>query len=136
MTAFLAPHGDRIYAALRIVAGFLFLCHGMQKVLGFFGGAPDMPAPLLWIGGLIELVGGDAQEKLGPAFYAQAIAAYVRVADEHPNSDLVPAAYFMAHQPQALLPIENRGELAALYSFVFLLIAVRGSGTWSIDGSR
>ena len=109
MTAFLAPHGDRIYAALRIVAGFLFLCHGMQKVLGFFGGAPDMPAPLLWIGGLIELVGGAL---------------------------VMAVAYFMAHQPQALLPIENRGELAALYSFVFLLIAVRGSGTWSIDGSR
>jgi putative oxidoreductase len=35
-----------------------------------------------------------------------------------------------------LFPIENGGELAALYSFAFLLIAVRGSGTWSVDGSR
>jgi len=45
-------------------------------------------------------------------------------------------AYFMAHQSKGLLPIENHGELAALYSFVFLLIAVRGSGEWSVDASR
>jgi putative oxidoreductase len=125
MTAFLAPHGDRIYAALRIVAGFLFLCHGAQKILGFFGGPPEMPAPMLWIAGGIELVGG-ALVMVG---FRTGWAAFL-------CSGLMAAAYFMAHQPKGLLPIENHGELAALYSFVFLLIAVRGSGTWSIDGSR
>jgi putative oxidoreductase len=43
-------------------------------------------------------------------------------------------AYFMVHQPQGLWPIQNKGELAALYCFVFLYIAARGSGVWSVDG--
>ena len=42
-------------------------------------------------------------------------------------------AYFMAHAPQGLFPLENRGELAALYSFVFLYLAVAGGGVWSLD---
>ncbi len=59
MPAFLKPHEGRIYAALRIVAGFLFLCHGAQKVLGVFGGPhPDLPTAMVWAAGLIELVGG------------------------------------------------------------------------------
>jgi len=44
-------------------------------------------------------------------------------------------AYFMAHQPAGLLPIMNKGELAALYSFVLLFITARGSGPWSIDAA-
>jgi putative oxidoreductase len=125
MTAFLKPHEERIYAALRIVAGFLFLCHGAQKIFGLFGGAPSMPAPLLWTAGLIEL-GGGALIMVG---FRTHWAAFL-------CSGLMAAAYFMAHQPNALLPIQNRGELAALYSFVFLFIAVRGSGIWSVDASR
>jgi putative oxidoreductase len=42
-------------------------------------------------------------------------------------------AYFMAHQPRGLLPIVNGGELAAIYSFVFLYFAVAGAGPWSLD---
>lgn len=125
MTAFLEPHGDRVYAALRIVAGFLFLCHGMQKIFGLFGGAPDMPVPVHWISGGIELVGGALVMVGLRAGWAAFLC-----------SGLMAAAYFMAHQPKGLFPIENHGELAAIYSFVFLLIAVRGSGIWSVDAAR
>ncbi|UCE87124.1 MAG: DoxX family protein, partial [Deltaproteobacteria bacterium] len=58
MTAFLTPHGDRIYALLRIVVGFLFLCHGAQKLFGLFGGGPAEMSALLWIAGIVEFVGG------------------------------------------------------------------------------
>jgi putative oxidoreductase len=46
------------------------------------------------------------------------------------------AAYFMAHQPQALLPVANKGEMAILYCFAFLLIAAKGSGRYSLDDAR
>ena len=126
MPAFLRPHEARIYAALRIVVGFLFLCHGAQKIFGVFGGPhPDLPTAMVWAAGLIELVGG-ALIALG--FHTR-WAAFV-------CSGQMAVAYFVAHQGQALFPIENRGELAALYTFVFLFIAVRGAGIWSLDAQR
>ncbi len=125
MATFLKPHAEKIYAALRIVAGFMFMCHGMQKVFGLFGGAPPMPAPVFWTAGLIELVGGALVMTGFMAGWAGFLC-----------SGLMAAAYFMAHQSKGLLPIANHGELAALYSFVFLLIAVKGSGIWSVDASR
>ena len=127
MPAFLTPHTDRIYAAMRIVTGFLFACHGLQKVFGAFGGSGpgQMPAAMFWTAGIIELVGGLAV-MIG---FRASWAAFL-------CSGLMAFAYFIAHQPNALFPIENRGELAALYSFVFLFIAAKGSGTWSVDGNR
>jgi putative oxidoreductase len=126
VTTFLKPYEARIYAALRIVAGLLFACHGAQKVFGVFGGPhPDLPIAMVWAAGLIELVGG-ALVAIG---LQTRWAAFV-------CSGQMAVAYFMVHQARGLFPIENGGEPAALYSFVFLLIAVRGAGTWSIDGSR
>ena len=59
MKAQLGRHSDTIYALLRIVAGFLFACHGAQKIFGLFGGAPpEAPAFVVWAAGSIELVGG------------------------------------------------------------------------------
>jgi putative oxidoreductase len=127
MPAFLQPYEDRIYAIMRIVVGFLFLCHGVQKVMGGLAGQipEQMPAPMFWAAGLIELVGG-ALVMVG---LATGWAAFV-------CSGQMAVAYFIAHQKDGLLPIQNRGELAALYSFVFLFIAVRGSGIWSVDAAR
>ena len=126
MPAFLRPHEARIYAALRIVVGFLFLCHGAQKIFGVFGGPhPDLPTATVWAAGLIELVGGA----LVAVGFQTRWAAFV-------CSGQMAVAYFMVHQANALFPIENHGEPAALYSFVFLFIAVRGAGIWSVDGSR
>ncbi len=126
MNRYLRRFDSEIYALFRFVAGFLFLCHGAQKVFGVFGGPhPDMPVGLAWAAGLIELVGGAL---VAVGLFAS-WAAFV-------CSGQMAVAYFMAHQPQGLFPIENRGELAVLYAFVFLLIAARGSGRWSVDRMR
>ncbi len=115
-----------IYALFRMVAGFLFLCHGAQKLFGLFGGPPgEMPAGLLYTAGAIEFAGG-ALVALG--LYAS-WAAFI-------CSGQMAVAYFMVHQSMGFFPIQNHGEPAALYAFVFLLIAARGNGTWSLGPSR
>lgn len=125
---FLTPHFDKIYALTRILAGMMFTLHGMQKVLGMFGGAPaEAPVFIVWGAGLIELIGGPLIALglfAGPAAFLA--------------SGTMAVAFFMAHALPggSILPIENGGELAALYCWVFLMIATRGSGTWSIDEAR
>ena len=115
------------YAALRIAAGAMFLFHGSQKLLGFPGGKP--PPELLsqmWIGGIIELVCGGLIA-LGLLTRAAAFLA----------SGMMAVAYMQFHWKGAFgadfLPIVNKGELAVLYCFVFLLFCVRGAGPISID---
>lgn len=123
---FLAKYTDPIYAALRIVAGFLFACHGADKLFGVFGGQKFTAAtPLPFAAGIIELVAGVL---IMVGFFG-GIAAFIA-------SGQMAVAYFIGHQGKGALPIQNGGELAALYSFVFLYIAARGSGIWSIDAAR
>jgi putative oxidoreductase len=126
---FLAPHADKIYAALRILAGLMFMQHGLQKLFGMFGGAPaEAPAFIVYGAGSIELIAG-ALIALGlftgpAAFIASGTMAF---------------AFFLGHVIPAkgnLIPIVNKGELAALYCWVFLVIAAKGSGIWSVDGAR
>jgi putative oxidoreductase len=112
-----------IYAALRIVTGFLFACHGAQKLFGVLGGNQAEMFGLMWVGGVIELVGG-ALVAIG---FRSSLAAFV-------CSGQMAVAYFMFHQPKGALPIQNNGELAALYAFLFLYIAARGPGILSVDG--
>ena len=121
----LARFDDRIYALARIVVGFLFLCHGVQKLFLADGPPESMPAPLFFAAGGIELVAG-AMVAVGLLTSWAAFLASGQMA----------VAYFMAHLPRGLLPIENGGELAVLYCWIFLLIAVRGSGRWSADDRR
>jgi putative oxidoreductase len=127
MASFMRPFESQAYAAFRIVAGFLFLWHGSQKLLGF----PPLPAEfsppafILYVAGPIELIGGI----LVMIGLLTSWAAFL-------CSGLMAAAYWMAHGTNALLPIQNQGELAALYCFAFLFISARGAGIWSIDGSR
>jgi putative oxidoreductase len=110
------------YAAMRVVAGLLFLFHGLQKLAGLYGGhvVPMMSLP--WIAGVIELVGGV----LVMIGLFTPIVAFI-------CSGEMAVAYFMAHQPKGPWPIQNQGELAALYCFVFLYIAARGGGMLSVD---
>jgi len=115
------PH---TYALLRIVAGFLFLAHGAQKIFGVLGGQQVELVSQMGLAGVIELVGG-LMIMLG--FYG-GYAAFI-------CSGLMAAAYFMAHAPQGFWPIVNKGELAALYSFLFLYISTKGSGGWSVDAA-
>ncbi len=111
-----------IYAALRIVAGFLFACHGAQKLFGALGGERQTD-PLMMTAGIIEFFGG-LMIMLG--LWAGP-AAFI-------SSGEMAVAYFMVHAPQGLWPIQNHGELAALYAFLLLYIAALGSGALSLDG--
>ena len=113
------------YALLRIVAGLLYLFHGLQKLFGMYGGQvmPTMSQP--WLAGVIELTAGV----LILIGFCTSIAAFVA-------SGEMAAAYFIAHAPRGFWPIENGGELAALYCFIFLFIAARGSGIWGVDWLR
>jgi putative oxidoreductase len=123
---FMERFASETHALLRIVTGFLFLCHGTQKLFGFPGDVPaEAPLFVLYLAGPIELVGGALVM----------IGLYTRWA-AFLCSGLMASAYWLAHGTHALLPIVNRGELAALYCFVFLFLSAAGSGIWSVDGAR
>lgn len=114
------------YAAMRIVAGAAFAQHGARKLFGVFGGdAPVEWLSLMGLAGAIELCGGV----LVAAGLLTRYAAFV-------SSGLMAAAYFMAHARRGFWPIENDGELAMLFCFLFLYIATRGSGPLGFDRSR
>jgi len=121
MSRFLGRYANAFYALLRFVAGFLFMFHGLQKHFGAFGGEVTPAGSLLWFGGIIELVGGILIMIGLLASWAAFLA-----------SGMMAVAYFMVHQPGGTWPIQNHGELAALYAFVFLYIAARGSGPFSV----
>jgi putative oxidoreductase len=118
-------------SAVRIVVSFLFLCHSAQGLVGAFGGvdgngtAVDFGSWPGWWGSLIELVAG-LLVLLG--LFTRPAAVVL--------SGVMAYAYFTVHQPTGALPIQNMGELAALYSWIFLLIAVLGSGTFALDALR
>ena len=107
--SFLQPFAGYLYAAMRIVVGFLFVWHGTQKVLGFPPSGMEMPAFIQWVAGPIELVGG-----------LFVMVGFLTAPTAFLCSGLMAAAYWMAHGLKAPLPIQNGGELAALYCFVFL----------------
>lgn len=123
MATFMRDYEHQTYALLRIVAGFLLLWHGLQKLFGFPGEGPPAPDFVRFVAGPIELIAG-LFVMIG---FATRWAAFL-------CSGLMAAAYWMAHGTQHPLPIVNRGELAALYCFVFLFIAARGPGIWSVEG--
>ena len=125
MANFMKKYEQETYAAMRVVVGFLFLWHGSQKLLGFPGGFRDgMPAFVTYVAGPIELIGG-----------LMIMAGVFTRATAFICSGLMAAAYWIGHGTKAVLPAENGGELAALYCFVFLFIAARGAGIWSVDGA-
>jgi putative oxidoreductase len=123
MERWLGRHGEAIYALLRFVAGVMFACHGAQKVLGWLGGKAIPPgATLPFASGVIELVAGT----LIAVGLFTSIAAFIA-------SGEMAVAYFMVHAPRGFWPIQNQGELAVLYCFVFFYMAARGSGAFSVD---
>jgi putative oxidoreductase len=121
---FMKARQAETYALLRIVTGFLFLWHGMQKLFGFPPGMPaGTPAFITLIAGPLELFGGIL---VMIGLFTRPVAFVL--------SGQMAFAYWMAHGTNALLPVMNGGELAVVYCFVFLFISARGSGIWSLDG--
>jgi len=117
-----------VWSLFRIVVGLLFLCHGLASVFGMLGGnrgsghaieAGTWPS---WYAGVIQLICG-ALVLAGLATRPAAVLA----------SGSMAYAYFVVHQPQSLLPIQNGGDTAALFAWSFLVIALLGAGPWSID---
>ena len=126
MAAFMKPYESQTYALMRIVAGFLFLWHGSQKLFKFPGTLPEgVSAFIIYVAGPIELIGG----------VLIIIGLFTRWAAFICSGQMA-AAYWMTHGAKALLPLSNGGELAALYCFVFLFIAAKGAGLWSVDAAQ
>ena len=125
MEGILGRFAPQIYALLRMISGLLFAVHGAQKLLGVLGGQQVPIMSQFGLAGVIELVGGLM---IAAGVFAS-LAAFVA-------SGEMAAAYFQVHAPKAVWPVQNGGELAVLFCFVFLYVAARGNGTWSVQGGK
>ena len=120
---FLENYQEQAYALLRITTGFMFLLHGTQKFFNFPQQYPYGELGFLTIAaGSIELIGG-VLIILGLTTRGAALLC----------SGTMAVAYWLYHGTQSFYPIVNGGEVAALYCFIFLFIACKGSGIWSMD---
>ena len=115
----------RVLSVLRIVAALLFLTHGTAKLFQL----PHEPMfdnlqlmSLIGVQGIIEVVGGAL---LLCGLFTRPVAFIL-------SGDMA-VAYFMSHFPNGWLPIENGGDLAVLFCFVFFYLFFAGPGPWSID---
>ena len=113
---------------LRIVAGLLYMPHGAQKLFGMFGGFGGTPGATVPLGSLLGLAG--VLEFFGGLLIV--VGLFTRPVALLLSGEMA-VAYFMVHQPKGVFPIANGGELAVLYSFVFLAIAAAGGGSFSLD---
>ena len=121
----LLAYAPYVLSVLRIIAGFLFLQHGMQKVFGFPapppGGQPPF-ASLYGIAGLLEFIGGIL---IMIGCLTRPIAFLL--------SGEMAVAYFKVHAPMGFWPAKNQGETAIFFCFLFLYFVFAGSGPWSVD---
>ena len=118
----LAPY---FYVLLRLAAGLAFAQHGAQKLFGLLGGSAVPVFTQRGLAGIIEFVGG-IMIALGLFTTPMAFLASGEMA----------WAYFQQHAPRGTWPIQNGGELAVLYFFIFLYLSAVGSGKFSIDAIR
>ena len=124
---FLDPYEPQLLSVLRFMSGLLLLQHGTTKYLNIPAGPMNNASPLTMSGfaGVLELIGGVL---LVIGLFTRPVAFII--------SGMCAVAYFYAHAPRGFYPILNGGELAALYSFVFLSLAAAGGGVWSVDKLR
>lgn len=117
---------ETAYFLLRVVTALLFIQAGGMKLFGWFGGMPGgATAPLwsqIWIGGVLEVVGGAA---IMVGLFTRPIAFIL--------SGQMAVAYWQFHAPSGRWPIQNHGEMAVLMCFIFLYMAAKGGGDWSLD---
>ena len=119
---FLGRYSDPIYCIMRLIAGLMFMCHGLDKIFSIFGGKPA-EVPLMKAGGWIEIICG----------LLIAIGLLTQIAAFLASGEMA-VGFFMFHAAHGtIVPYVNKGELAVLYCFLFLYIAFRGAGLWSID---
>lgn len=118
----LLPFQEQGYSLMRIFLGLLFAAHGAQKLFGLFGGQKAPLVSLMGLAGIIEFFGG----------LAIALGVLTSFVAFFTAGEMV-VAYCMVHLPRGWWPIENNGELAVLYFFGFLVIATKGSGSFSLD---
>lgn len=118
---FLSRFIEPTFFLLRLFAGLLFACHGAQKLFGALGGN-QAASPLMWVAGFVEFFGGLL---IAVGLLTQ-VAAFLAAGQ-------MAVAYAMAHMPQGFWPIQNGGELALLYLFIFLFVLARGGGRFSLD---
>jgi putative oxidoreductase len=125
LNTFYASWTPRLLSVLRIITAFLLIPHGAQKLFGFLA-QPGMQGPAtfsqMWVGGLLEFFGGLL---LLVGLFTRPVAFIL--------SGMMAVAYFQFHAPGGFFPLQNRGEVAVLYCFVFLFLAVAGGGAWSLD---
>lgn len=123
MNTFLSSWSPRVLSILRIIAGFLMFFHGSQKLFNYPSKEGFTAATgLMLVAGILEFFGGIL---LFLGLFTR-ITAFIMCG-------LMAVAYFMAHAPNGFLPIVNKGELAVIYSFVFLYFVFAGGGAWSLD---
>lgn len=126
MTNTLTRYAPHVLSVLRVVAAFIFLLHGTQKLIGI-PAATRMPdfLSMLWVAGALEIVGGVL---LILGLFTRPTAFVM--------SGLMAFAYFIAHAPRSIFPTLNGGDAAILYCFVFLYLVFAGPGPWSLDARR
>lgn len=126
LAKFLTPLDDHAYGLMRVTAGVLFAFHGLQKIFGIMANSQPDVGSQMWVGGLIELIGGAAIALGAFSPWAAFLA-----------SGTMAVAYAQFHWKfqfgAEFFPIKNKGELALLYSVVLFFIACKGSGVFSID---
>lgn len=125
----LRDNADRGIAIYRIAVGFMFATHGAATLFGVFGGAKDNPGGATeflswpsWWAGAIQLIGGT----LIALGVGTRVAAFI-------SSGSMAYAYFVVHQSNGLLPIENDGTPAALYAWALVILVFTGPGAWALD---
>lgn len=116
----------RVLSIVRIIAGLIFLEHGMQKLIGFpAGDMANIPFNnMSAYAGVVELVAGALI----------AVGLFTRPA-AFLASGTMAVAYWTVHAPQNPFPLNNGGDAAILYCFVFLYFVFAGPGPWSLDAT-
>ncbi len=109
-------------SVLRIIVGFTFSAHGLQKFFGLFGGHAVRSFTLLGVAGFLEAFGGIL---ILLGLFSRPVA-FILCGE-------MAVAYFRQHAPAGFWPILNHGELAVIYCFVFLYLFTAGPGPWSVD---